>query len=155
MSTFTITPLVGDRALVKGTDKFGVTGQATVDATEHNALKYDAALVEAHNTFDEKVESFFAELTEASAELDAAHRLPELDPATYIVEQEAVEGTQAKGRVIRRLQPDTVVLRLIEAGDSDRLVWVEGKLEVLAAEVTAPVEVPDLEPVISPNGIDL
>lgn len=158
-ASFTTTPLLGNKALVRGTDRFGVTGQTVLDSTEFESLLQNSRIDEAKAEFDAAVEDFFSELTEASERLnDALTQAEEGDPAEYVVISEATEGSAATGRVIHKLGPDAIVLRIIAAGEFDRLVWVGDKLTVLASQVAEPIVVPDVEPDeprVSPHGIDL
>lgn len=130
--TFTTIALTGERTLVKGEDQFGVQGEVVLDATEWNTVKAQKAVLEAHETFDSAVEEFFAPLLEAQAQLETAHSRPEIDPVSYIVLDEGEEGTPSRQRHVHKLDRDSIVLRILEDGDHDRLVWVAGQLEVLA-----------------------
>src|SRR5690606_16121312 len=58
------------------------------------------------------------------------------DPLTYDVIQEAVPGVQGQGELRRVLSHDTYLLRLIDAGQEDRLIWVNDELEVLESDPT-------------------
>jgi len=133
---FTTTPLASNLVLVEGTDVRGNKGQTTVDGTEWNFLADRARIEQAHSAFDDKVEEFFAELTEAAGQLEQAHRV-ELDPLLFIVEQEESEGHAPQAQRTRALQPGTVILRAIEQGHTDRLLWVNGELVLTAAPVAA------------------
>ncbi len=133
-STFNTTALVDGNVLVKGTDVFGETGTTMVDGSQWEAIKADAAFNQATDAFDEAVAEFFKPLTEAAEKL---HRpTVEPDPASYVVLQEAVEPTAGQPEQLIKLTRDSVILRLIESGDTNRLVWVtvDGvqRLEVLA-----------------------
>jgi hypothetical protein len=130
--TFTTIPLTGERTLVKGQDQFGVEGEVVLDSAEWNHVQAQVAVLEAHETFDSAVEAFFAPLMEAQAQLEASHSRPEIDPVSYIVLDEGEEGTPARQRHVHKLGRDAIVLRILEDGDHDRLVWVAGQLEVLA-----------------------
>lgn len=135
MSKFTTLALAGNLVLVEGTDVRGVLGQTTVDATEYNELARRQQIESAHAEFDGAIEEFYSVLTTAAAKFEAAHQV-EIDPLLYIVEQEAVEGQAHKAQVTRLLQPGTVILRAIEQGKTDRLVWVNEQLVLTAAPVT-------------------
>lgn len=146
---FTTTPLASNLVLVEGTDARGNEGQTTVDATEWNFLADRARIEQAHSAFDDKVEAFFADLTSAADELEQAHRV-ELDPLLFIVEQEASEGSAPSVQHTRALQPGTVILRAIEQGHSNRLLWVKDEL-VLTAK---PIEQTPAAPVVDEVATD-
>ena len=143
---FTTTALTNNRIMVQGTDKFAETGKVVLDATEFNELKKKERLTEAGQAFDAGIKDFFAPLNEVLDQIEKAKAANEpgagLDELEYLVVQEKVEGVAAKSEVFHILQPSTVILRAIELGHEDRLVWVEGSLEVLAAEVEDDIEVP-------------
>lgn len=132
--TFTTANLTGERVLVKGTDVFGTEGSTVLDGSEWAQVKRHSAFHSAQETFDSAVESFFEPLLEAANKLEDALALPAPDPITYVVLNEGVEGTDGQEREVIKLGPDSVVLRLIEAGDTDRLVWVMDRLEVMTVE---------------------
>ena len=133
--TFSITHLANDRALVTGNDGAD-TKKAVLDASEYNYLVRRAEVEAAQGKFDAAVEAFHAPLTSAAEELEKA-RAEVLDPIAYFVEREAIEGAEAKPALVRHLSKDTVILKLIEAGRSDRLVWVGDTIEV--TKYVAPV----------------
>jgi hypothetical protein len=130
--TFTIINLAGDRALVKGRDSLGTAGQQILDAAEWNEFKARNNHDEAHEAFDAAVEEFFAPLNAAVDALKETAK-PKLDPLFFVTVQEGsapVEGTQ---EVLVHLSHDSAVLRLIEQDpDTDRLIWINDTLEILA-----------------------
>lgn len=130
--SFSITRLVNHRVLVTGTDTFDVSGKVTLDSSQWDEIKANTQYSEALDAFDAAVESFFAPLVEAAeaAEKAAPVAVP-VDPMSYVVLNEEVEGVQAQPAQLIHLNADSIVLRLIEFGDTDRLVWVDGRLEVL------------------------
>lgn len=131
MARFTITRLVGARAMIKGTDVFDVEGQIIVDTTQWDEVNANTAYDQATEAFESAVEEFFAPLTKAAEAMHQQLERPK-DSVGYVVLSEAVEGVAAKPAHIVKLGHDSVVLRLVEAGDFDRLVWVNGELEVLS-----------------------
>lgn len=133
MTQFTTTKLVNQRVLVKGTDKFGTEGQTVLDASQWNELSVDKRFDAATKEFDAAVESFFAPLTEAADKVKAAHH-QEPDPVGFVVLSEAVEGVAPQPARVRMLTPDSIVLRLLESGDGDRLAWINDNLEVLEVD---------------------
>jgi hypothetical protein len=130
--SFSLTPLVGDRVLVKGEDIAGTSGSCVVDSSQWNAIKQDGNYNQAVEAFDEAVDAFFAPLLEAAAVLEDAvdPEVPE-DSVRYVVLKEEVEGTPAQSAHIVELTSDSVILRLIEDGQDSRLLWVNGTLEVI------------------------
>lgn len=140
MSTFTTSPLVGSRVLVSGTDVNGVTGSEVVSSAQWDEVNANTAYDQAAEAFDSAVEAFFAPLTEAAKALDEERKRPTKDPIGYVVLHEEVAATPGQSEHIIKLTRDSIVLRLIEQGESDRLVWVNGELEVLAQSApTLPV----------------
>lgn len=151
MSNFTITRLVDDRAIITGTDVFGVSGRTTVFTGQWDEINGDSAYDQATEAFDSAVEEFFAPLTEAAEKFNKSLEQAEPDSIGYVVQREAVEGRAAQPAQIVKLSHDSIVLRLIEQGDSDRLVWVgDDQLEVLAEAGTplpmAPAMAADADP---------
>ena len=127
-SQFTTTNLVRNRVLVEGTDKFGTIGKIVLDGSLYVDLKGDSAHNVALEAFENAVKEFYLPLTEAAELLQEAHAGKD-DIFTEVI-QDAVEPTLGQREVRVVLTPDTVILRLIEAGDTDRLVWVGDQLEI-------------------------
>jgi hypothetical protein len=127
---FTITRLVNDRAIVRGTDTFGTEGTTTVSTSQWDTVNANVNYKQAEADFESAVEEFFAPITAAH---EAMHRSVErpTDSASFIVLDEGSEGVPAKPRDLIRLNRDSVILRLVEQGDTTRLVWVDGELEIL------------------------
>lgn len=134
MSSFTTVALTGDRVLVKGTDRFGTAGQTVLEGFAWSQVKRHKAFKSAEATFDSAVEDFFAPLMAAADQLEESLAVKQPDPDTYVVLDEGVEASPGKDREVIHLDPDSVVLRLIEAGQTDRLVWVMDRLEVMVVE---------------------
>jgi hypothetical protein len=130
-ASFTTTDLVGGRTLVEGTDINGVTGKTVLNNTQYNELKGNSAHAVAHEAFDKAVEKFYAPLTKAAEALEAANVATE----DIFVEKisDAVEAVAARPAQYVRLTANTIILRRIEAGDTDGLVWVGDTLEIVAA----------------------
>lgn len=137
MSNFTTRKLTNDRVLVKGTDTFGSVGETVLNSTQWSSVLAHIAAHSAEADFDAAVEEFFAPLMEAQAKFESAQAGPVADPTTYVVLHEAEEGRTARNEDVIHLGHDSVVLRILESGNHDRLVWVDGGLEVLdASEVS-------------------
>jgi hypothetical protein len=128
--SFDTTRLVGSRVMVVGTDTFGTKGQTVLDSTQWDEVKSNTAYDQAIEAFDAAVADFFAPILEAAEATAVAIEKPQ-DPSSYVVLSEAVEGVEGKPAQLVHLNNDSIVLRLIESGDEDRLVWVDGGLEVL------------------------
>ena len=130
-NVFNVTRLAGARALVQGTDE----GESTILYTEEfDELKGNTALKEAEADFGAKVKEFFAPVVEASEAFEQAKKaaLTINDPAFRVVVQEAIEATAGQTERVRIVQRDTAILRLIESGDTSRLLWVNGVIEITA-----------------------
>lgn len=141
-ATFTSTRLLAGRVLVKGTDVFGAEGKIILDSTQWDEVNANKAYDTAQEAFADAVNTFFAPLLEAAEAANKTVNKP-LDPASYVVKQEAVEGVQGQEEILIRLNHDSIVLRLVEAGNFDRLVWVGDALEILEVEPMTGIEVPD------------
>ena len=128
MTSFDMLNLSGERVLVKGTDQFGTTGQTVLDATEWNNVKAQLNHRDAHAEFDEAVEEFFAPLLAAADKLNAPATT---DTDSYVVLVEGTEAQAGNDEVRIKLSKDSIVLRLLERGDTDRLIWVNDTIEVL------------------------
>lgn len=129
--SFTIAQLTGHRALVRGTDTFGTVGECVVSSEEWEFVKQHLAMHDAVDTFDAKVADFFKPLLDAAEEINYDLALP-TDDLDIIVVSEGTEGVAAAPAEVISLSHDSKVLRLIESGDTDRLVWVDNMLEILA-----------------------
>ena len=130
-NVFNVTRLAGSRALVQGTDE----GESTILFTmEYDELKGNTALKEAEADFDTKVKEFFAPVVEASEAFEQAKKaaLTVNDPAFRVVVQEAIEATAGQHERVYILGRDSAILRLIESGDTSRLLWVNGAIEITA-----------------------
>ena len=134
MSNFTTTQLIGDRVLVRGTDRFGTEGETVLEGFAWAQVKRHSAFKDAEATFNDAVEEFFAPLMQAADALEDSLSVRKPNPDTYVVLNEGVEATPGVEREVIHLDPDSVVLRLIEAGQGDRLVWVMDRLEVIDVE---------------------
>lgn len=132
--TFSTINLTGERVLVKGTDRFGTDGETVLDATEWNEVQRHLGFSKAKESFDASVEEFFAPLMAAADQLQEQLSVPKPDPDSYIVLDEGEEGSAGRSREVIKLGHDSIVLRLIARGETDRLVWVMDQLEVMAVE---------------------
>jgi hypothetical protein len=132
---FQYTRLVGDRAHVTGTDANGVTGATTVNTSEWDTVCANSNFKQAESDFDAAVQEFFAPLTEAADKIGKKLEKAD-DPMSYIVEDEGTEAVSGVAPKVHRLSRDSVILRMIDSGDVDRLVWVNDELEILEVIAT-------------------
>ena len=144
-ATFEKRNLANHRALVTGLDEAGVQHQTVLNTEEWDQLNKRTGFTAAIEEYDAKVAEFFKPLTEAADRLENAHKI-QTDPAFYVVEQEAVTPTEGRPELLHFLSHDSVVIRLIEEGREDRLVWVGDDIEILEdapedIEVVAPYDV--------------
>lgn len=133
MSMFNTTKLAGQRVLVSNTsgDQFEI-----LDSAEWDEIKLHVAHLEAADAYDATIMEFFAPLLEAADA--AAENLAKLaaeanDPAFTIVVAEGTEGVEAQPAETITLSRDSAILRMIESGDTSRLVWVGNRIEIIAA----------------------
>lgn len=143
--TFTTQRLVNNRMLVRGSDITGGVGECTLDTTQWDEIKANKAFSEAETEFDEAVEKFFAPLNAAIEKLESVGQV-DPDPSTFVVLREEVAGQPAQPGLLVKLNHDSVVLRLLEQGNHQRLVWVDNTLEVLESQ---PVVQPTLAQPVS------
>lgn len=135
--TFTTTALVGNRVLVTGTDFLGTEGKAVLDSSQWAEVNATKQFNVASKEFDAAVEEFFKPLTDAAEKAQVSTKQEE-DPISFVVIDEAVEGTPGKPAHLVKLTHDSIVLRLLEENlGTDRLAWVGDSLEVLAASQSA------------------
>ena len=130
-ASFSTTELTRNRFLVEGTDASGTIGKTVLDGTQYKELAGNSAFDQATAEYDEAVAAFYQPLTDAAEALEAA-READFDQFSEVV-QEGIAPTAGQPEIRVVLTPDTVILRLIEAGDNDRLVWVGNDLEITAA----------------------
>ena len=132
MSEFNTTILAGQRVLVTGSKK---NQQTILDSTEWDSIKAHQAFHLAGDAFDEAVTAFFAPIVEAAEKANAslAESLPKRDDAFVIVLSEGTEGVEEVEPEVIQLGRDAAILRMIEEGNTDRLVWVGDTIEITAA----------------------
>ena len=132
MSEFNTTILAGQRVLVTGSKK---NQQTILDSTEWDSVKAHQAYHLAGDAFDEAVTAFFAPIVEAAEKANAAlaESLPKRDDAFVIVLSEGIEGVEEVEPEVVQLGRDAAILRMIESGDTSRLIWVGDTIEITAA----------------------
>lgn len=135
--TFTTTNLTNERVLVEGQDIRGTQGQQILDASQWLELGARKAVSQARDAFDQAVEEFFQPLVDAAEKASSVAKRP-TDSIGYVVLEEAEEGRPAKAGTLVKLHPHSVILRIIESGDTDRLRWVNDELVVTEAVATTP-----------------
>lgn len=129
-STFTYTNLAGDRALV--TD--GGKRSTVLNVADWNEAQRRLALVDATEEFNAEVAEFYFTLTEAAERVNAV-QAKAIDPNQFVVINEGVEGEQHVCAEVIDLSYDGQIARLINEGNTDRLVWVgNDSIEILAYE---------------------
>lgn len=128
--SFIIRNLTGDRVSVKGQDVDGVDGETVLDARQWRELEQRAQVKEATAEFDAAVEAFYAPLIKAAEATKKSFERPE-DSISFIVLDEGEEPVAGRAPQVVHLNKDSVVLRILESGNTDRLIWVDGSLEVL------------------------
>lgn len=138
--TFTVTKLIGSRALVRGTDVTGAEGQVVLDTTQWDELNLHQQHSAATAEFEAVVEEFFAPLTQAAEALGQKVAKPE-DSLGFVVISEGTEAVPGTPAHVVQLSHDSKVLRLIDEGNDSRLVWVGDTLEILDVDTTAAASV--------------
>lgn len=146
---FTIQRLVNDRAVVKGTDIHGTSGSTIIFTNQWDELEARVAHDEALADFDAKVEEFFAPISEAAEALEKTH-FKQVDPLSVIVIEEPEEHRRGNPGTMVQLTRDSQILRLIDQGNTDRLIWVGDDLEISAY---VPDDQPATAPVDQDNGV--
>lgn len=138
MSNFTATALANEFFLVEGTDIRGKHGEFIVDGGEWLEIKRALGTDTAKEQLDAAVEEFFKPLVEA-ADAFAAAKAPTMDALSTIVLNEGTTGEPAREREVVVLGQSSQILRAIEEGATDRLLWVDGALVITAAPAEVPV----------------
>ena len=128
--TFDLTMLAGDQALVTGSKK---AQRCVLDASQWIQIKQHQARIEAEEVFDATVEEFYKPLTEAAGEYESRlGQIMKADPAFEYVIQPGAEGTEKTSREVYYLDDASAILRMIESGDTSRLIWVGDRILITA-----------------------
>ena len=130
-NVFHTTKLAGDRVLVQGTD----ANESTIlDSTQFDELVARDSFKDAEASFNDAVQSFFAPIVEAAETAETLLTMARelADPAFSFELEPEVKGVEGKPAVRLHLDHDTVVLRMIASGDTSRLLWVNGQIEIVA-----------------------
>ena len=143
-ANFSTTDLAGDRVLVSGVDSRGTRGEAVLNIDLYRYVERQLKHTDKGAAFDKAVSEFFAPLVNAVDELTKS-TAPKVDPMSYIVIREETEAVEGESEVIAYLDNDSIAYRLIIAGEFDRLIWVNERLEVLPIAETEEVELTEAE----------
>lgn len=144
MNTLTITELAGDQVLVSGRDVRGTAGEEILDGSAYFAHKRNAATQLAAEEMDAEIQAFYAPLAEAADRLKAKLEVV-TDPLLYVVEQEESAGAPATAKVVRKLGRDEAILRALETGHGDRLIWVKEQLVITSSPTASVPATPEPE----------
>ena len=138
MSNFTTTALTNESFLVEGTDIRGKHGECVIHGGEWLEIKRALGTDTAKEQLDAAIEEFFKPLVEA-ADAFAAAKAPVVDALSVVVLNEGTTGEPAREREVVHLSQVSQILRAIEEGTTDRLLWVDGSLVLTAAPAEIPV----------------
>ena len=128
--SFYLTMLAGDKALVTGSKP---EQRCVLGASQWIQLKQHKARMEAEEVFDGTVEEFYKPLTEAAGEYESRlGQIMKADPAFEYVLQPGAEGTEKTSREVYYLDNASAILRMIESGNTDRLIWVNDQILITA-----------------------
>ncbi len=130
-STFSITRLAHHEALIRGADDFGIGRVTKISTQQFDALAHHKQQHIAGERFDASIAVFFKPLTDAAEAAAALLEQPEDELFTEVL-HEGVEGVEEVREEKVALEKDTVILKLIEKGDTSRLMWVGDEIEILA-----------------------
>ena len=137
MSNFTATALANESFLVEGTDIRGKYGECVIHGGEWLEIKRALGTDTAKEQLDAAIEEFFKPLVEAADAFTAA-KAPVVDALSVVILNEGTTGEPAREREVVHLSQASQILRAIEEGTTDRLLWVDGSLVLTAAPVEAP-----------------
>lgn len=141
MSKFSTTKLADGRVLVQGTDGNGTAGKTILDGTQWDVLKSAVKAKERGVVFDEKVKEFFAPLLDLVKHQEEEEEQGVRDPAFHVVLNEGTKGEAAVPEEVVHLSKDSAIIRMIENGDTERLIWItDSVLEILAPVNEAAVD---------------
>ena len=132
--------LANHRVLVDGTDAFGNSGRTVLYSTQWDGIKAELTKSTVEDQFNAAVEEFYAPLLEKIDAIVADAQKSVVDDAYVLTVGETVDAVEAVAPTVYRLSQDSAILRLLEEGRTDRLVWVNDQLEIIAeqAEEEAP-----------------
>ena len=155
MKQFTLKYLTGNRVYVHGTNDAGMQHETILDGTVLREIYQHYLVHKAGNAYDRTVAQFFAPLTDAAGMLQMVQQPLKEDPAFVYVVEEGVESVEGVEPEAYKLDHDGAVLRLLEAGNIDRLIWVSlgntSSIEIL--EYQSPLDA-GMEPVFGTDRAD-
>lgn len=129
--TFTTRNTANGDVLVRGTDGNGVDGSQVLRSELWIRVKEFRAYQAADAEFNTTVEDFFGPLIKAAEARDAVHAKKRgIGTITLVEATEGVDAVPAEEVV---LDPQGIVLMLLEEGKHDLLEWVNGELVALEA----------------------
>ena len=129
-SIFNYIALADDRALVTDGNKRNVV----LYVSDWNEAQRRFALVDATEEFNAEVEEFYSVLTKAAERINAV-QAKTIDPNSFYVVNEGVEGEAHQCAEIIELGYGSQIARLINNDQTDRLMWVgNDRIEILAFE---------------------
>ena len=137
---FKTTRLANHRVLVKGTDQFWTTNQTVLDSAQWDGIKAELTKSTVEDQFNAAVEEFYAPLLEKIDALVADAQKSVVDDAYVLTVGETVDAVEAVAPTVYRLNQDSAILRLLEEGRTDRLVWVNDELEIIAEQDETPAD---------------
>ena len=137
-ASFKTIRLANHRVLVDGTDAFGNSGRAVLDSTQWDGIKAELTKSTVEDQFNAAVEEFYAPLLEKIDAIVADAQKSVVDDAYVLTVGETVDAVEAAEPTVYRLSQDSAILRLIEEGRTDRLVWVNDSLEIIAEQDETP-----------------
>ena len=132
--------LANHRVLVDGTDAFGNSGRTVLDSTQWDGIKAELTKSTVEDQFNAAVEEFYAPLLEKIDAIVADAQKSVVDDAYVLTVGETVNAVEAVAPTVYRLNQDSAILRLLEEGRTDRLVWVNDKLEIIAEQDETPAD---------------
>ena len=144
MSSFTIKKLVNGRSLVSGTDRNGVSNTMQVMSHRWEEIKRELRARQALVEFDHTIEKFYKPLEDAADKFNQTTQPKPADPLSYIDIESPEEATPGSPGKRIELDRDSIILRTIETGQFDRLVWVGSELVILVEEPGPEVAAPPL-----------
>lgn len=137
MARFNITALANHQYLVDGQDRRGKSGEVVIDGTQWDEITAVDVVADAQKQFDAELHEFFKPVLDAAKDAKAALAKAQAeDPLSYYVVEEGVEARAGKPERRVRLNTGSQILRLIDQGETDRLLWVGDNLVIAAPDVS-------------------
>lgn len=139
---FTLTELVDGSTLIEGTDVRGTTGSQIVFASAWAELKRKGEVDQAVAGVDAAIAKLVAPITEALDQLNTVRTTPALDPLAYVELEPEVEHVRGQQRQLVKLDSGSILVRAIEEGAVDRLIWVRDELTLIKAQAAGATAAP-------------